>query len=262
MRYLNKSARPLDPCLDEMSESGSVALHGKHLQRWNGAGSRRTPSKLDTLPEPLGAPASDLLTVMNQQSLAEHTDQQLIDRIVQREAPALSDLYDRYSKLLYGIILAVVHDTDDAEDILQEVFVQVWRSASTYNATLGSLKTWLVRAAHNRAVDLLRSKRHRQRKLEVRGNDDGATEFPTPKSLVEDSTWKATLHNERSGYISTALAHLPGEQSTLIEMAFLHGYTHHEIAEQTGIPLGTVKTRIRTGMVRLRTHLSPLAEES
>ncbi len=220
------------------------------------------PSMLDTLPEPPGAPASDLLTVaMNQQPLAEQTDQKLIGRIVQREQRALSDLYDRYSKLLYGIILAVVRDTDDAEDILQEVFVQVWRSASTYNADLGSLKTWIVRAAHNRAIDLLRSKRHRQQQLEVRGND-GGMELPTPSSFVEDSTWKAALQSERSGYISTALSQLPSDQSRLIEMAFLHGFTHHEIAEQTGIPLGTVKTRIRTGMMLLRSHLSPLAEES
>src|SRR4051812_25414401 len=108
---------------------------------------------------------------MNDQHLRNFTDIQLLELVTARDTAAISVLYDRFSKLMYGIILAVVRDTDDAEDILQEVFVQIWKSASTYQPALGSPKTWMARLAHNRAVDLLRSKRYRQRKSEVAGLD-------------------------------------------------------------------------------------------
>lgn len=198
---------------------------------------------------------------MNDQHLRTLSDPQLLERIVAKEREALSVLYDRFSKLLYGIILAVVRDTDDAEDILQEVFIQIWKSAATYQPALGSPKTWLVRMAHNRAIDLLRSKRYKQKKSEVATLNDTEQEFRPPAEYVEDSTWRETVHREQSVQISSALAHLPNEQRSLIEMAFLKGYTHQEIAQETGIPLGTVKTRIRSGMQGLRGHLRFIAEE-
>lgn len=189
------------------------------------------------------------------------SDQELIEYVAAKQPEALSTLYDRFSKLLYGIILTVVRDSDDAEDILQEVFIQIWRSAHTYQGALGTPKTWLVRLAHNRAIDLLRSKRYKQKKSEVQSFGDGEQEIPTPADLIANTTWQETLQHEKRGYISTALSQLPQEQRSLIDLAFLQGYTHHEIAEKTGIPLGTVKTRIRAGMQCLRSHLRFFAEE-
>lgn len=198
---------------------------------------------------------------MNDQHMRSLPDQQLLESIAAKQTEALSLLYDRFSKLLYGIILSVVRDTDDAEDILQEVFIQIWRNASTYQPALGTPKTWLVRLAHNRAIDLLRSKRYKQKKSEVRNFDDGDQEMRTPAEMIVDSTWEETTRQETKVYVSSALARLPGEQRTLIDLAFMQGYTHQEIATQTGIPLGTVKTRIRAGMQCLRSQLQDMAEE-
>ncbi|MDB5035128.1 MAG: sigma-70 family polymerase sigma factor [Chlorobi bacterium] len=193
---------------------------------------------------------------MNDQHLRNFTDIQLLECVAAHNTAAISTLYDRFSKLMYGIILAVVRDTDDAEDILQEVFVQIWKNASTYQPALGSPKTWMARLAHNRSVDLLRSKRYRQRKSEVTGLDSGNIDVTPPAEYVDNNTWRQTVQNEQAGYISRALARLPHEQRNLIDMAFLQGYTHQEIATATDIPLGTVKTRIRSGMQELRSYLS------
>lgn len=198
---------------------------------------------------------------MSTQNPTQSSDHSLLERIVARDSSALSDLYDRFSKLLYGVILAVVRDTDDAEDVLQEVFVQIWRSACTYQATLGTPKTWLVKLAHNRAIDLLRSKRYRQRKVEVRNDEAEDISMLVASAFADNTTWHDTLHRERSVYLSSALANLPQEQRALIDLAFFQGFTHHEIAESTGIPLGTVKTRIRTGMQVLRSRLHFIADE-
>src|SRR5437762_7962793 len=101
---------------------------------------------------------------MNDRHHIQLTDQELLEQLIARHPAALSELYDRFSKLLYGIIVSVVRDTDDAEDLLQEVFVQLWRSASTYQPALGTPKRWLARMAHNKAIDHLRSKRYKQRR--------------------------------------------------------------------------------------------------
>lgn len=199
--------------------------------------------------------------VMNDQSPHNQPDQELIERIVAKDSEGISVLYDRYAKLLYGIIVAVVRDTDDAEDALQEVFVQLWNRAHTYQPELSSPKTWLVRMAHNRAIDFLRSKRYQQRKVEVGGIEDGDSVPGVGSSFVENTTWSQTVHHEQSTQISAALSQLPHEQRSLIDLAFLQGFTHHEISRDTGIPLGTVKTRIRSGMQRLRSHLGYIAEE-
>ncbi len=198
---------------------------------------------------------------MSETTIQPTTDAHLLERIAAKDQNALADLYDRFSKVLYGIILAVVRDTDDAEDILQEVFIQVWRSAGTYQPALGTAKTWLIRLAHNRAIDLLRSRRHKQKKMEIGGLDSNDADFRTPTDFVSDSTWQAAVQKEQAAYVSHALAQLPVEQRRLIELAFLNGFTHQEIAQQTGIPLGTIKTRIRSGMSVLRAHLQFVAEE-
>ncbi len=197
---------------------------------------------------------------MSYQHPTQYVDRMLLERIAGKDSSALSELYDRFSKLLYGVILAVVRDTDDAEDILQEVFVQIWRSAATYQPTLGAPKTWLVKLAHNRAIDLLRSKRYQQKKMEVHPAEEEAI-AGSMTAVAENTTWSETLHRERSVHLSSALAVLPVEQRSLIDLAFFQGLTHHEIAASTGIPLGTVKTRIRSGMQVLRSRLQFIADE-
>jgi RNA polymerase sigma-70 factor (ECF subfamily) len=195
---------------------------------------------------------------MNGYNTLSISDTELVEQIVARHPAALAELYDRHARLLHGIILSVVRNAHDTEDILQDVFVQVWRSAATYQAALASPKRWLATMAHNRAIDMLRSRRYQQRKLEVAGDDD---EGPGAAFAVDDSAWRYAVEAELAHYLSAALATLPSSQRELIALAFFEGYSHSEIAEKTGIALGTVKTRIRTGMMALRSHLESVARE-
>ena len=169
----------------------------------------------------------------------------LIERIVSRDETAVAALYDRHCRLLFGLILRIIRDRSEAEEILQEVFVQVWTRAQTYNVTLGPPAAWLVRIARNRAIDRLRANAVRVRAVE-------AAPVPDPVQSPESS---ASV-SEQQRAVARALDTLPAEQRLLIEQAYFLGLTQSELAEKFALPLGTVKTRIRTGMLALREQLS------
>ena len=171
----------------------------------------------------------------------------LLTRIVARDADAVAELYDRHSRLLFGLILRIVRDRGEAEEILQEVFVQVWTRAETYNVNLGTPAAWLVRVARNRAIDRFRANAVRARTLE-------ATPAPPP---VESPEARAAM-TEQQRAVARALDGLPPEQRELIECAYFMGLTQSELAERFGLPLGTVKTRVRAAMIALRRELQPL----
>ena len=190
----------------------------------------------------------------------KQTDTELLQQISGGDSSALSDFYDRHSRLIYGALLRLLGDTDDAEDILQEVFIQVWRKAATYKEELGTPKNWLVRIAHNRAINLIRSRRHRAKKSEVPipDEDSGAV---MRSELIDDSLLNQTVSAERMQMIGHAMKDLPKEQVVLLDMAFFQGYSHSEISELLKLPLGTVKTRIRNGLLALRESLGFLKSE-
>jgi RNA polymerase sigma-70 factor (ECF subfamily) len=186
-------------------------------------------------------------------------DLALLQRIVARDDRAVAELYDRHSRLVFSVIRRILRSQSDAEDVLQETFVRVWSRADTYDAALGSPATWLTRIARNRAVDRLRAQR-------ARANVDGippdtararedAGEIRTAVAAVSDRP--DVLAEERG--VATALrgavARLPETQRVLIEAAYFEGYTHHELAARFAMPLGTVKTRIRSGLTALRAQL-------
>jgi RNA polymerase sigma-70 factor (ECF subfamily) len=167
------------------------------------------------------------------------TDATLMTRIRNGDQSALSDLYDRYSQVVYSVALRVLGDTSQAEDVLQDIFMQIWRNPSTFDASRGSLGAWLAVISRHRAIDALRRRR--------------------PETDISDITVsfdadldRITDRNMAVGKIRKALEELPKEQKKLLEMAFFEGLTHAEIAQRTGEPLGTVKTRIRTGLITLR----------
>ncbi len=191
--------------------------------------------------------------------MGDLSDHQLLSLVIEKNRDALSELYDRYSGLLYGVIVAIVRNTDDAEDLLQEVFVQLWRRASTYQPELAAPKTWLVKMAHNRAIDMLRSKRYQQKKQEV--ETPGGEQGEGRGEPAVEATWIETVREDRSHHLSRALERLTDQQRQLIDLAFFQGFTHHEISLSTSIPLGTVKTRIRAGMQSLRASLHFMADE-
>jgi RNA polymerase sigma-70 factor, ECF subfamily len=174
----------------------------------------------------------------------------LIDRIVARDERAVGELYDRHSRVLYGLILRILRDRSEAEEVLQEVFVLVWTRAETYNATLGSPAAWLVRIARNRAIDRLRANSVRLRAVE-------SAPVPEPAANPE----LAASAGEEQRAVIRALESLPCEQRLLIEQAYFLGLTQSELAERHQLPLGTVKTRIRLGMQALRQRLAELSLE-
>lgn len=173
-------------------------------------------------------------------------DVTLVARMAARDASAVGELYDRHSGLLYGLILRVVRDRSEAEDTLQEVFVLAWNRVSTYNASLGSPAGWLIGIARNRAIDRLRANAVRLRAVE-----SAPLELP-PGNDPETSASRG----EQQRAILRALDAVPSEQRRLIEDAYYLGFTHSELAARHGLPLGTVKTRIRNGLQTLRAQLS------
>jgi RNA polymerase sigma-70 factor (ECF subfamily) len=163
----------------------------------------------------------------------------LIERIRSGDEMAMADMYDRYSGIVYGVALRVLGDTAAAEDVLQEVFLQLWRRPQVFDADRGKLPAWLAVIARNRAIDRLR-RRPREENIE---------ELPmsTAVNLENETDRKLAMEKVRG-----ALSHLPQEQRRALEMAFFDGMTHTEIATKTGEPLGTIKTRIRTGLLAVR----------
>jgi len=188
---------------------------------------------------------------------ATSDDIRLIDRIARRDQQALAELYDRYCRLLFTLILRILRDRGEAEDVLQEVFVRVWDRADRYAPALGVPAAWLARISRNRAIDRLRSRTVRA-DVQV-----PASENPSPVTLsgpASDPEGLAVAGQQRLA-IRAALEGLPDNQRALIESAFFEGYTQSELAERFNLPLGTVKTRIRTGMQALRAALESLGGE-
>lgn len=166
-------------------------------------------------------------------------DGALVAAIRNGNQEAMAELYDRYSSVVYAVALRVLGDTSAAEDILQEIFMQLWRKPGAFDASRGNLAPWLAVITRNRAVDVLRKRR--------------------PQSELEDTT--LTVDPDFTGEadrglivekVRSALQAMSSQQRSALEMAYFEGYSHSEISAKTGEPLGTIKTRIRSGLMQLR----------
>lgn len=182
---------------------------------------------------------------------------ELVHRIAGGDQRALGALYDRQVTLVHSLAVRLLSDADDAEDVVEETFWQVWRQASRYDASRGSVPAWLCSIARSRALDLLRSAKRRPERSSSLADDDDhdiavASPNVSPLGGVEQS--------EQRALVRSALDELPAEQRESIELAYFGGLSQSEIAERTGQPLGTIKTRIRLAMAKLRTRLSLLRE--
>lgn len=172
-------------------------------------------------------------------------DSALILDMMSGDEAALSTIYDRYSAMLFGVLISMLQDRQAAEEVLQDVFLQLWRCAAKFDSNRGSLPAWLTIIGRNRAISRLRSRRNREVLEETDG--DFAATFASAQN-IEDEAGRAELaHN-----LTAALARLPAEQRQAVELAYFEGMTQTEIAARTGSPLGTVKTRVRTAMQALR----------
>ncbi len=176
----------------------------------------------------------------------------LLERIVLKDQKALEKLYDLYSKIIYSIVLRIVKNQEDAEEILQNIFLQVWERARSFNRSRGTVYAWLITLARNKAIDKIRSKDFRKNFNTV-AFDNVIEIFENKYSTIEID---AATARERSEYVKKALEQIPGEQRLVIEMAFFDGYTQTEISEKLSLPLGTVKTRSRQGMMKLQNLLN------
>lgn len=176
---------------------------------------------------------------------------ELMERIVRRDERALELLYDRFSKALYAAVVCVVKSREDAEEILCEVFQQAWDRAAQYDAERGAVYTWLLRMARNRAIDKLRSKAH---KTDLLGAEQDG-EMDVFEAVETAGPLDRIVLSERAVAVKAALAEISPEQRRVLEAAYFEGYTQSQIAAQAGLPLGTVKTRMRDGMKVLQTML-------
>jgi len=175
-------------------------------------------------------------------------DSSLIEKMMAGDEQALAAIYDRYSGMLFGMLSRILQDRQAAEEVLQDLFMQLWRNAGQFDASRGSLPAWLMVIGRNRGISRLRGRRDREVMEEEEG--DYANTFVSSQN-IEDEAVRAEL----ARHVSAALGQLPVEQRQAVELAYFEGMTQSEIATQTGIPLGTVKTRVRTAMQTLRQTL-------
>ena len=174
-------------------------------------------------------------------SKTTYGEAELVSLLQQRNSGAFTYLYDNYSGALYGIISQIIPDKESANDVLQEVFINIWKKIETYEISKGRLFTWMLNIARNASIDKKRSKAWQ--------NDLKNQSLPEDVSTLENQSVKPDTDNMG---LRKVLGKLREEQRTLIELSYFQGYTHEEIAKGMSIPLGTVKTRIRSALLQLR----------
>jgi RNA polymerase sigma-70 factor (ECF subfamily) len=168
-------------------------------------------------------------------------------RIQARDERALGDLYDRTSRIVYSLAMRILSDAADAEEVVCDVYAQVWRNAVAYDKSRGSLPGWLLLLTRSRALDRLRARGARRQEVAL----EMSASHPS-----RENTEETAAASERLRQVQEALGELAEDQCRLIQLAFFQGLSHTELARAVGLPLGTVKTRIRMGMMKLRSRLA------
>lgn len=173
-------------------------------------------------------------------------DEELISLVENDDPKAFSVLYDRHSRSAFSLAYRMMGERQAAEDLIQEVFLRVWRSTGSYRAERGSVRTWILSIVHHRGVDLLRSHASRRR---TQDRVEATAEMAQPSEAFPEA-WR----NSQRDQVRRALDTLPSEQLNVLELAYFSGYTHVEIAELLNLPLGTVKGRMRLGLKKIRDY--------
>ena len=183
---------------------------------------------------------------------AQIADREMIERIRRGDQSAFSALYDRLSRPLYSLALRMLGDAGDAQDALQDVFLQIWSRAATYNPEQSTVFSWTVLLTRSRVIDRLRA---RKRRLRVVDSATGDEDADVADASTMESAADTADKNDEAARVRSVLNNLPSEQREAIELAFFGDLTHHEIAARLGEPLGTIKARIRRGLLKLRERL-------
>jgi RNA polymerase sigma-70 factor, ECF subfamily len=179
-------------------------------------------------------------------SFAHLSDEAVVALVARSDDTALAELYDRFGRVAYGVALRILRDEKLAEDAVQEAFLAAWRSADRFMPERGKASTWILTLVHRRAVDLVR--REERRRAEALGDEQESS----PAESAEDDAW---LRFERER-VQAALRRLPDQQREALELAYYGGFTQSELAERLGQPVGTIKSRMFTGLARLRELLA------
>ena len=206
---------------------------------------------MEALATVLALPRSQDRVAMRRQH-AHLSDEALVALVARGDEDALAELYDRVSRIAYGLALRVLRDERHAEDAVQEAFLQVWRSAATFRAERAKASTWILTLVHRRAVDLVR--REERRQAEPLPDDGESAQAP---EQTDEAAW---LRFERER-VQTALRQLPDVQREALELAYYGGFSQSELAERLGVPLGTIKSRMFAGLARLRELLDDSTQE-
>ena len=210
------------------------------MQRFNQGGAER-----NLLPSPVSSHADEI------------DDETVIKAIITGQVWAMEVLYHRYSSILYSLAYRMVADQQVAEDLLQDSFLAVWRRADTYSPQLGAVHSWLVSIVHHRAIDYLR---HIRRRSAFKGVT--LDEADCNGNMVSPDVWEEVWQSVQGAQVHEAVKRLPPEQRLVIELAYFQGLTHSEIAKTCQLPLGTVKARMRLGLMRLKLLLGQKTSEN
>ncbi|GAC1400445.1 MAG: sigma-70 family RNA polymerase sigma factor [Chloroflexota bacterium] len=181
------------------------------------------------------------------ESTNDPSDEVLLDRVQARDSEAFALLYDRHSRAAFGLAYRVLGDSGSAEDVVQDAFLALWRRAETYGQTRGSVRAWLLAIVHHRSIDRLRSRSYRE---DRQGPLDDLT---LPPDTAD--TWEQVRQSLEGQQVREAIQRLPPDQQRSIILAYFGGLTHDEIARRLGLPLGTVKGRLRIGLQKMREFL-------
>lgn len=195
-----------------------------------------------------------LLALLTNRKTAEE-EIELIRRIVSKDQNALARLYDLYSRLLYSLIFRIVKNREDAEELLQTVFLQVWDKADSFDLKKGSVYSWLITLARNKSIDKIRSKTYKEQSQLSRNE----MEFEKVHNIETNLDIGYMMdEKERVKIVSKALNELPAEQKQVIELSYYEGLTQMEISQSLNVPLGTVKTRTRQALIKLENLLAEI----
>lgn len=179
-------------------------------------------------------------------------ESELLPKIANNDEEAFSELYNRFSQVVYNLSFRVVKNKSDAEEVVQKVFIQIWNKAENYDQSRGAVSTWIMNITRSRAIDKIRSLKKIRSTISM---DDTFLQFISQKGfIIEDA-------NEKREIIKKALAAIPADQKTVVETIYFEGYTHTEAAKELNIPVGTVKTRLRLGILKLREQILPYIGE-
>ncbi len=179
--------------------------------------------------------------------MVERDDGQVLQSIAKSDPDALVMLYDRYGRLAFGLAYRILGDAATAEEVVQDAFMSVWRKADSFDVERGNIRGWLLSIVHNRAIDQLRGRYGRRR---------GDVDFDKLEPILTGpDLWSEVVRGLQAAEVRSAVATLPDEQRRAIELAYFEGLTQQEIADRSGIPLGTVKSRLRLGLRKLHDAL-------